>query len=99
VDSFIAINRETCTCDLVLKTNNDSIIRGVVVFGEQIFAEESLFVYPKVCWRGAVPLPCHALSVHGMLVDIVMHAVVFSSHVGLRGVKQDSLLSQHMLIT
>lgn len=51
VDSFIAINRETCTCDLVLKTNNDSIIRGVVVFGEQIFAEESLFVYPKVCWE------------------------------------------------
>lgn len=49
VDSFIAINKETATCDLVLKTNNDAIIRGVVVFGEQIFAEESLFVYPKVC--------------------------------------------------
>jgi len=47
VDSFIAINRETASCDLVLKTNNSTVIRGVVVFGEQIFEEESLFVYPK----------------------------------------------------
>jgi hypothetical protein len=31
----------------VLKTNNDAVIRGVVVFGEQIFEEESLFLYPK----------------------------------------------------
>ena len=47
VDSYIAINRETFTCDLLLKTNNDTVIRGVVVFGEQIFEEESLFVYPR----------------------------------------------------
>jgi hypothetical protein len=53
VESFIAINRDTASCDLVLKTNNESIIRGVVVFGEQIFPEESLFMYPKVC------LPAH----------------------------------------
>lgn len=36
------------SCDLVLKTNNDAVIRGVVVFGEQIFEEESLFLYPRV---------------------------------------------------
>ncbi|GLC47294.1 Bardet-Biedl syndrome 2 protein [Pleodorina starrii] len=48
VDSYIAINKETASCDLVLRTSNDSaVIRGVVVFGEQIFEEESLFVYPK----------------------------------------------------
>lgn len=61
VDSFIAINKDTSSCDLVLRTNNSSVIRGVVVFGEQIFDEESLFVYPRapdthvrVCraWRG-----------------------------------------------
>lgn len=57
VDSYIAINRETATCDLLLKTNNDSVIRGVVVFGEQIFAEESLFVHPKtVATSLSVPL-------------------------------------------
>ncbi len=49
VDSYITVNRETCSCDLLLKTNNESVIRGAVVFGEQIFTEESLFVYPKVC--------------------------------------------------
>lgn len=58
VDSFIAINRDTASCDLVLKTNNDAIIRGAVVFGEQIFAEESLFVYPKdpdtTVWLGTM---------------------------------------------
>ncbi|GFR49930.1 hypothetical protein Agub_g12034 [Astrephomene gubernaculifera] len=48
VDSYIAINKDTSSCDLVLRTSNDSaVIRGVVVFGEQIFDEESLFVYPK----------------------------------------------------
>ncbi|KXZ53986.1 hypothetical protein GPECTOR_5g1 [Gonium pectorale] len=48
VDSYIAINKEAASCDLVLRTSNDSsVIRGVVVFGEQIFDEESLFVYPK----------------------------------------------------
>ncbi|MEW5314625.1 MAG: hypothetical protein WDW38_006104 [Sanguina aurantia] len=48
IDSYIAINRDTASCDLILRTSNDTVIRGVVVFGEQIFAEESLFVYPKV---------------------------------------------------
>nr|ADI46967.1 LOW QUALITY PROTEIN: BBS2m [Volvox carteri f. nagariensis] len=48
VDSYIAINKEAASCDLVLRTSNDSaVIRGVVVFGEQIFEEESLFVCPK----------------------------------------------------
>ncbi len=46
----------------MLKTNNEqAVIRGVVVFGEQIFAEESLFVFPKnpdtqvSCWRAVEP--------------------------------------------
>ncbi|KAG1676464.1 hypothetical protein FOA52_002284 [Chlamydomonas sp. UWO 241] len=47
VDSFVVVNEATASCDLVLKTNNDAVIRGVVVFGEQIFEEESLFLYPK----------------------------------------------------
>nr|BCL66089.1 Bardet-Biedl syndrome 2 protein [Volvox africanus] len=48
VDSYIAINKEAASCDLVLRTSNDAaVIRGVVVFGEQIFDEESLFMYPK----------------------------------------------------
>lgn len=47
VDSFITINRDTRSCDLILKTNNETVIKGVVVFGEQIFHEESLFVCPK----------------------------------------------------
>ena len=29
VDSFIVVNRETNSCDLVLKTNNDAVIRQV----------------------------------------------------------------------
>ncbi len=45
---MVLVNRQACSCDLVLKTNNDAVIRGVLVFGEQIFEEESLFVYPKV---------------------------------------------------
>jgi hypothetical protein len=48
VDSFIAINKERATCDLVLKTSSElAAIRGAVVFGEQIFEEESLFVFPR----------------------------------------------------
>lgn len=47
VDSYIAISKDSASCDLVLRTNNDAVIRGVVVFGEQIFEEESLFVYPR----------------------------------------------------
>ena len=48
VDSYISINKDTASCDLVLKTSSEqAVIRGVVVFGEQIFDEESLFVYPK----------------------------------------------------
>ncbi|KAG2486168.1 hypothetical protein HYH03_015132 [Edaphochlamys debaryana] len=48
VDSYIAVNREAGTCDLVLRTSNEqAVIRGVVVFGEQIFEQESLFVYPR----------------------------------------------------
>ncbi len=52
VDSFVAINKETATCELLLKTSNESVIKGVVVFGEQIFPEESLFVYQKVRGTG-----------------------------------------------
>nr|BCL66158.1 Bardet-Biedl syndrome 2 protein [Volvox reticuliferus] len=48
VDSYIAINKEAASCDLVLRTSNDAaVIRGAVVFGEQIFEQESLFVFPK----------------------------------------------------
>lgn len=47
VDSFVVVNRNTSSCDLILKTNNDTVVRGVVIFGEQVFEEESLFLYPK----------------------------------------------------
>jgi Bardet-Biedl syndrome 2 protein len=46
VDSCIALNRDNMTCELVLKTNNDSIIKAAVLFGEQVFLNESLFVRP-----------------------------------------------------
>ncbi|KAL6760242.1 BBS2m [Haematococcus lacustris] len=57
VDSFVTLNKDTCTCELGLKTNNSTVIRGAVVFGEQIFAEESLFIYPKTAESSlSVPL-------------------------------------------
>ncbi|KAJ9523265.1 hypothetical protein QJQ45_024047 [Haematococcus lacustris] len=57
VDSFVTLNKDTCTCELGLKTNNGTVIRGAVVFGEQIFAEESLFIYPKTAESSlSVPL-------------------------------------------
>eukprot|EP00775_Hariotina_reticulata_P010207 gene10207-10368_t len=46
VDSCITLNRENQTCELVLKTNNDSVIKAAVLFGEQVFLNESLFVRP-----------------------------------------------------
>jgi hypothetical protein len=34
--------------DLQLRTNNSTVIRGALVFGEQLFEGESLYVSPKV---------------------------------------------------
>ena len=49
VDVAIATDKDACTCNLVLTTNHDeAVIRGVVLFGEKIFEEESLFFYPQV---------------------------------------------------
>mmetsp|Transcript_51970 Transcript_51970/g.86425 ORF Transcript_51970/g.86425 Transcript_51970/m.86425 type:complete len:704 (+) Transcript_51970:55-2166(+) len=33
--------------DLVVQTNNDTIIKSIIVFAEQLFSGESLFVHPK----------------------------------------------------
>lgn len=77
VESFLTMNHVASSFDLVLKTNNDTTIRGVVLFGEQIFPEESLFMFPKV--GGLLFLDLRTSKVHslahvymGVLVGEVM---------------------------
>ena len=49
VDVVVASSRDDACCSLLLKTSHEeAVIRGVVVFGEQIFPEESLFFYLPV---------------------------------------------------
>lgn len=49
ISTTVTVNASKACCDLVLATNNSqTVIRGAVLFGEQIFDGESLFVYPKV---------------------------------------------------
>ncbi|PNW81715.1 hypothetical protein CHLRE_06g257250v5 [Chlamydomonas reinhardtii] len=84
VDSYISINKDTASCDLVLKTSSEqAVIRGVVVFGEQIFDEESLFVYPKnPDVQLAVPLkPLKDVSVVLMIKVLVGGRTATAFHV------------------
>jgi Bardet-Biedl syndrome 2 protein len=36
VDSAITVNKTTQTCELLMKTNNDTVIRAALIFGEQV---------------------------------------------------------------
>uniref|UniRef100_A0A383WCU1 Bardet-Biedl syndrome 2 protein homolog n=1 Tax=Tetradesmus obliquus TaxID=3088 RepID=A0A383WCU1_TETOB len=55
VDSCIALNKVTLSCELTLRTNNASVIKAALIFGEQVFQGESLFVRP--------PQPSSSLTV------------------------------------
>lgn len=42
-----AVNQEACCVELVISTNNDTVIRAIVIFAEQLFENESKLVHPK----------------------------------------------------
>lgn len=37
VDSCIALNKTQLVCELILRTNNDTVIKAAIIFGEQVF--------------------------------------------------------------
>lgn len=41
------VNEPSKCVNLVIATNNDCVIRGVIVFAEQLFDGESRFVHPR----------------------------------------------------
>lgn len=43
----MTVNQQAGCCDLMLRTNNEAVIKGVIVFAEHLFEGESLLVYPK----------------------------------------------------
>ncbi|KAF6253535.1 BBS2m [Scenedesmus sp. NREL 46B-D3] len=55
VDSCIALNKGALSCELILRTNNATVIKAAIIFGEQVFQGESLFVRP--------PQPSSSLTV------------------------------------
>lgn len=36
VDSCIALNKSNLNCELILRTNNETVIRAAIIFGEQV---------------------------------------------------------------
>ena len=46
IDSFTEQDLDNHCAYLVLSTNNDTVIRAAVLFGEQVFEGESLFMHP-----------------------------------------------------
>ena len=47
VSSMLEMNAAKSCCELVLSTNNETVIKGIVIFAEQLFESESLFHYNK----------------------------------------------------
>jgi hypothetical protein len=68
VESFVSLDRDAAQVSLTLRTNNDCVIKGAVLFGEQVFEAESLFFCPKTPdtqvgaghARRCIVLWCHA---------------------------------------
>uniref|UniRef100_A0A7S3VM43 Bardet-Biedl syndrome 2 protein homolog n=1 Tax=Dunaliella tertiolecta TaxID=3047 RepID=A0A7S3VM43_DUNTE len=84
VDVVIAADKQAATCNLVLSTSHeDAVIRGAVVFGEQVFDEESLFFYPQtLSQQASIPLrPIKDVSVLLMLKVLVGTRSSTSFHV------------------
>ena len=48
VQSSLEMNPELQSGELVLSTNNDTVIKAVIMFAEQIFEEESRFMHLRV---------------------------------------------------
>jgi Bardet-Biedl syndrome 2 protein len=42
-----AVNQEASCVELVISTNNDTVIRAIIIFAEQLFENESKLVHPK----------------------------------------------------
>jgi hypothetical protein len=55
VCTTLELNVQQGCCELVVATNNDCVIRGVIVFAEQLFESESLFAYDPECPFGFKP--------------------------------------------
>jgi len=41
------VNEQNKSVDLLVKTNNECVVKAVIIFAEQLFKGESLFVHPK----------------------------------------------------
>ncbi|KAK3236701.1 hypothetical protein CYMTET_53174, partial [Cymbomonas tetramitiformis] len=47
VTSMLEMNPSKQCCELVLSTNNECVIKGVIIFAEQLFENESLFAHQQ----------------------------------------------------
>jgi len=47
VTSMLEMNPMKQCCELVLSTNNETVIKGVIIFAEQLFENESLFAFQR----------------------------------------------------
>jgi Bardet-Biedl syndrome 2 protein len=52
VDSCIALNKGALSCELILRTNNATVIKAAIIFGEQVFQVGAVGRYFSTICRG-----------------------------------------------
>lgn len=67
VDSCIALNKSSLTCELILRTNNETVIKAAIIFGEQvrllgIFTQETMQQRPHALLLLAAMVKAHQIS-------------------------------------
>lgn len=84
VDSCIALNKATLSCELTLRTNNATVIKAAIIFGEQVFQVSMVWLAAKAtpmcvnassCWL-SVRAHCHLAC----LLVCVQAAAVLATH-------------------
>mmetsp|Transcript_15490 Transcript_15490/g.48734 ORF Transcript_15490/g.48734 Transcript_15490/m.48734 type:complete len:728 (+) Transcript_15490:185-2368(+) len=73
VSSRLEVSAQGQCCDLVITTNNETVIKGVIIFAEQLFDDESVFY----CYRApastvAVPIAPRKDIATDMLIKVLV---------------------------